>query len=127
MSAHDGNVCATSRPAPPPPPLRGGPPPPLSRWRMKLTLADLFQNFLRVLAEPRRRAVRGHRGAVEHDRGANAGAGAAFGGGVFQGELHAAMDHLRIGEDLLQIVDRTGGNASRLELVQTFFSVSSSC
>src|ERR1700683_5322313 len=56
---------------------------PRERWKMKSAFADLFENFFGVLAQPRCRALRGHRGAVEHDRGADAGGGAACGGGGF--------------------------------------------
>ena len=92
-------------------------------WAGKSPFADLAQNFGGVFAEARRGALRGHRRAVEHDRGADAGNCAAFGGGAFEFELHAAMDDLRIGEDLIEIVDRTGGNAGGFELVQKLLAL----
>src|SRR5580704_15467221 len=129
MSGDHQNSCVALSPAPPPPPCFAGwsPSPAIAgadeEWRMKLAFADLFEDFFGVLAEPRRRAVRGHRCAVEHDGRADAGAGAAFGGGVLQIKAHAAMDDLRIGEDLLQIVDGPRGNAGGFELVQYFFAL----
>ena len=85
---------------------------------LKLGFADLAQNFGSMLAKARRRAFRGHRGAVEDDRAAQTGDRAAFCGIALQFEPHAAMDHLRIGKNLLEIVDRAGGDAASLELRQ---------
>ena len=83
-----------------------------------LNFADLAQNLCGVLAEPRRGLRRRHRLAVEHDRGAHAGNLAVRGRGARQFEPHAAMNHLRIGEHLLEIVDRTGRHADGFELFQ---------
>ena len=75
----------------------------------------------RRVCSPRRGAGRSarHRRAVEHDRGAHAGNFAALGRRTRQFELHAAVDHLGIGKDLLEIVDRAGGHAGGFEFLQT--------
>src|SRR5580700_9199663 len=100
MFEHHQDSCGALSPAPPPPPFGRSPSPAVAgadeEWRIRSPLADLFEEFFGVLAEPRRWAVRGHWRAVEHDGRADAGAGAAFGGGVFQFEPHAAMDDLRV-------------------------------
>src|SRR5215469_13426685 len=69
-------------------------------------LPDLPQDLLRVLAEPRRRMLCRHTDAVDGDRGAHARNGAGLGGGARRIEPHAAVDHLRIGEHVGEIVDR---------------------
>src|SRR4029077_20616027 len=43
---------------------------------------------------------------------------ASLGGGARELKPHAAMDHLRIGKDVIKIVDRSGRNADRFELAQ---------
>src|SRR5215469_13937494 len=87
-----------------------------------LPFADLAQNLGAVLAEPRRWPLRRHRRPVQYDWRANAGNDAALRGRAFQFEPHAAVDDLRIGEHLLQIVDRTRWYAGGFELVQKLFA-----
>src|ERR1700722_150261 len=70
---------------------------------------NLFQNLGAVFAEARRGTVGGHGCAVEHNGSTDAGTLAALGSRVFQFELHAAVDDLRISKDLFEIVDRSGG------------------
>src|SRR4051794_23789926 len=68
----------------------------ITRERSHLAFADLFQNLSRVLAEPRGRALRRHRLAIDHDRRADAGDRAQLGEGAWQIELHAAMLDVRV-------------------------------
>ena len=86
--------------------------------RDELLFADLAQDFGGVFAQPRGGAFGSRRRAVEHDRRAQSGDSAAFGGVAFQVEPHAAMHDLRIGEDLAEIVDRARRNAGAFELVE---------
>src|SRR6516162_1928952 len=81
-------------------------------------LADLPQDLRRVLAEPGRWALRGHRGSVDHDRRAHSGDRSARSRVALELQQHAAMLDLRIGKDLRQGVDRPSRNLHRLELVQ---------
>src|SRR5262249_59901110 len=89
-------------------------------WRFanNSALADLPQDLCRVLAEPRGRALRGHRGSVDHDRGAHAGDRSARSPIALEFEPHAPVLDLRIGKDLRQRVDRPGRNLHCLELVE---------
>ena len=80
--------------------------------------ADLPQNLGGMLAEPRGGAFGRHRRPVDHDRGAHARNRAVLGGGARRVDLHAAVQHLRIGEHLVERVDRPGRNSDRLELGQ---------
>src|SRR5262245_3040219 len=80
--------------------------------------SDLVQDLGGMLAEPRGGAWRCHWLAAVHDRGTHAGNFTVLGSGACELEPHAAMDHLRIGKDLIELVDRTGWNADCLELVE---------
>src|SRR5262249_45016636 len=84
----------------------------------KLGFADLAQNLLGVLAQPRRRALGRHWHAVERDRRTHAWNHAAGGSRAFSRDLHAAMHDLWIGKRLREIVDRACRYADRLELLQ---------
>src|SRR6185437_10865527 len=84
--------------------------------------ADLAQNLGAMFTEPWRRPIGSHRHAVEHDRGADAGADAAFGARIFQLELHAAVNHLRIGKDLLKVVDGACRDSGAFKFVQELFA-----
>src|SRR5689334_2735781 len=90
---------------------------PTTHDRTKLPFADLLQNLSGVLAEPRRRMLRGHRRTIHHDRRADAGNASALGKGARNIEQHAAMLDVRIREHLVEVVDRAGRHADRLELV----------
>src|SRR5262249_49891344 len=87
---------------------RGAAPPP-SR------LTELAQDVVGVLAEERGGAGGRHRLAVDHDRRAQPWNGTALGGRARPLDAHAAMDHLRVGEYLVEVVDRSGRDADRFE------------
>src|SRR5262249_37121754 len=97
-------------------------------WRSgnNSALADLPQDLRRVLAEPRGRALRGHRGSFDHDRGAHAGDRSTRSRIALEFEPHAPVPELRIGKDLRQRVDRPGRNLHRLELVQKIVALHAS-
>ena len=84
---------------------------------LRLALADFLQNFRRVLAKLWRGAGRCHRRAVEHDRRAHTGDAAGLGLGQRQRQLHAAVFDMRIGEHLIERIDRAGRHADRFESV----------
>src|SRR5215470_9513011 len=83
-----------------------------------LQLPDLAQNVGRVLAKPRRGAIGGHRPAADHDRRADAGDLSVLGGVARKLEPHAAVNDLRIGEHVVEIVDRSSRYADGFELRQ---------
>ena len=64
-----------------------------------------------MLAQARRRALGCHWPSADDDRRPQAGNFSALGARVGEFEPHAAMDHLRIGKHLIEIVDRPGALA----------------
>src|SRR5690242_1340195 len=76
--------------------------------RRALRLADLTQDFGGVLAEPWGGAWRCDRLAADHNRRSDSGNLAVLGGVARERKLHAAMNDLRIGKYLIEVVDRTG-------------------
>src|SRR5580704_2277948 len=81
-----------------------------------LRLADLAQDLRGVFAEPRGGALGRHRLAVDHDRRPHARDLTALGGFARRIDLHSALDYLRVGENLIEPVDRTGRHADRFQL-----------
>ena len=71
-----------------------------------------------MFAEARARAARDLPDAVEHDRRGDCRGRAGLGRRVLQVDAHAARLNLRIGEDLLDRVDRAGRDADRFQLRQ---------
>src|SRR6516164_7136953 len=65
-------------------------------------LADLPQDLRRVLAEPGRWTLRGHRGSVDHDRRAHSGDDPAFGSIARELQQHTAVRDLGVGKNLRQ-------------------------
>ena len=62
--------------------------------------------------------LRRHRRTVKHDRRAHARDFSGLGGVAGKFELHAAVNHLRVGKNLFEIVDRSRRHADGFELVQ---------
>src|SRR5262249_21314576 len=81
-------------------------------------LADLAQNFRRMFAKARGGPLRRHGSAADDDRRAHPRNLAALGGRARPLDAHAAVDDLRIGENLVEGIDRSGWNPNRFELLQ---------
>src|SRR5262245_33180118 len=80
------------------------------------SFADLAQNFRRVFAEPRRGAFRRHGFPADDDRCAYARDRTGLGRRARRLDPHPAMDDRRVGENLVEGIDRPGWNPYRLEL-----------
>src|SRR5262249_57523547 len=83
-----------------------------------LSFANFTKNLCGMLAEPRGGPRCGHRLAADHDRRAHAGDYSALGRGTWKLEAHATVHYLRIGKDLVEVIDRPGRYADRLEFRQ---------
>src|SRR5262245_6033591 len=73
-------------------------------------LADLAQDFRGVLTEARGGALGRHRPAADDDRRAHARDRSGLGGRARWVDLHTSVEHLWIGEDLIERVDRPSRN-----------------
>src|SRR5262249_56430375 len=71
-----------------------------------------------MLPEPRRGPRCGHRLAADRGRAAHAGDYSALGRGTWKLEAHATVHYLRIGNHLVEVIDRPGRYADRLEFRQ---------
>src|SRR5262249_3926799 len=74
--------------------------------------------FRRRFADPRRGALRRHGSTADDDRRAYARDRTGLGRRARRIDPHAAMDDLRVGENLVEGIDRPGWNPYRLELGQ---------
>src|SRR5262245_66529762 len=88
-----------------------------------LCLADLTQDFGGVLTKLRRRPLRRHRPAADDDRRAHARDRTPLGRRAGPIDPHAAMDHMRVRENLVERIDRPGWNSHRIGILHLLRAV----